>query len=224
MIVLLFGPPGSGKGTQGRLLSNWLGIPCLSTGDLLRAAAEEPTPGGRALKSHLAAGGYATDAMVNAIVRKRLAHARDGMILDGYPRTLAQAEYLDELVATLELAEPVALHLRADSKVLIDRLSGRRQCPACLRVYNAGANECKDCYISLIRRADDSHETVRDRLEIYARVTAPVLEYYGVSRRLDFDAHRAESEVFTSLRAALQPVLSSDGTLRKRALSRNSTG
>lgn len=216
MIVLLFGPPGSGKGTQGRLLSNWLGIPCVSTGDLLRAAAEEPTPGGRALKSHLAAGGYATDAMVNAIVRKRLSQARNGMILDGYPRTLAQAQYLDELVTTLELAEPVALHLRAESDVLVDRLAGRRQCPTCLRVYSGGADECKDCYSSLVRRADDSYETVRERLEIYARVTAPVLEYYGNSRRIDFDAQRDESEVFMSLQAALQAVLASDGTLRKR--------
>lgn len=216
MIVLLFGPPGSGKGTQGRLLSKWLGIPCLSTGDLLRAAAEEPTPGGRALKSHLAAGGYATDVMANAIVRKRLAQARHGLILDGYPRTLAQAEYLDDVVATLELAEPVALHLRAESEVLVDRLAGRRQCPACLRIFSNGAHECKDCDVSLVRRDDDSQETVRERLEIYARVTAPVLEYYGPARRIDFDAHRAELEVFSSLQAALEPVLGSYGTLRKR--------
>ena len=188
----------------------------MSTGDLLRAAAEEPTPGGRALKAHLAAGGYATDAMVNAIVHKRLAQAINGLILDGYPRTLAQAEYLDGLVATLELAAPLALHLRAESAVLVNRLAGRRQCPNCLRVYSGGAAECNDCDITLVRRADDSQETVRERLEIYARVTAPVLEYYGPARRLDFDAQLTESEVFLSLQAAIQPVLCLDRTLRKR--------
>lgn len=184
MICLLFGPPGCGKGTQARLLSRQFGIPALSTGDLLRAAADEPTPAGRALKQHLAAGGFATDDMVNSIVRRRLAKGRPELILDGYPRTVSQAHYFDKLLAAQGLPAPIAIEIEVNAEELVRRLAARRHCPQCLRVFSLSvhpplrAGHCDDCAAPLAQREDDEAATVLRRLEIYCEVTAPVLAHY----------------------------------------------
>lgn len=209
MICLLFGPPGCGKGTQARLLSRWLGIPAVSTGDLLRAAAAEPTPAGVALRTHLAAGGFATDDMVNSIVRRRLVTGSPELILDGYPRTVAQAVYLDRLIQSLGLDPPVALYLEVDPAELVNRLSARRYCPKCLRVFSlavdppAQAGYCDDCQVSLHQRDDDSAGTVRRRLEIYDEVTAPVLGHYRAGRFFGFNGQQPATAVFAQIQAAL---------------------
>lgn len=212
MICLFFGPPGSGKGTQARLLSHRLGIPALSTGDLLRAAADEPTPGGRALKLHLAAGGFATDDMVNSIVRRRLTTgAQGGLILDGYPRTLAQAVYLDGLLHSRQAPPPVVLHLRVEPGQLVERLCARRSCPNCRRIFSlrvdppAQAGVCDDCGSSLDRRDDDSEGTILRRLEIYHEVTAPVLGHYRSGRFHDFDGSLPPAQLALQIQAVLEP-------------------
>lgn len=204
MICLLFGPPGSGKGTQGRLLSQWLGIPCLSTGALLRASGDD------ALRRHLGKGGYATDDLVNELIRERLESSSPQFILDGYPRTLAQAEYLDRLLGEMGLQPPVAIYLRVDAGILVQRLADRRQCPGCMRVYNLRIDppvhptECDDCHTLLERRDDDSSNTVRRRLEIYEDLTAPVVNHYKSGVFFDFDGGRPANEVFAAMQLALR--------------------
>lgn len=209
MICLLFGPPGCGKGTQARLLSRQLGIPALSTGDLLRAAAEEPTTAGRALKQHLAAGGFATDDMVNSIVRRRLVTGRPALILDGYPRTVSQAVYFDRLVATLGLPAPVAVHIDVEAEELVKRLEARRYCPQCLRVFSLTVDEparrghCEDCAAPLAQREDDEAPTVLRRLEIYREVTAPVLSHYRGGALHAFPGNQPADDLCRQIQAVL---------------------
>ena len=205
MICLLLGPPGCGKGTQGRLLSQWLGIQSLSTGSLLRSSADE------ALSRHLAAGGFATDEMVNAIIRQRLeAEATPRLILDGYPRTLDQAVYFDALLNEMRLPAPLAIHLRVSTESLEERLVNRRQCQGCGRVFNVRVdpprqvNRCDDCDMELAPRADDEAATVRRRLATYNQVTAPVVDHYrSCGHLLNFDGDQHPSDVFAQVRAAL---------------------
>jgi adenylate kinase len=209
VICLLFGPPGCGKGTQARLLSHWLGIPSVSTGSLLRAAADEPTPAGRAFKTHLADGGFAADEVVNDLIRQRLEDGPPALILDGYPRTLGQAIYFDRLLAMLGVPSPVAIHLGVDAEVLVNRLSERRHCPRCERAYNlrmqppARAALCDDCDAPLARRDDDAPATVRRRLEIYERITAPVLQHYKSGHFFDFNGDQAAPMLFAEMQLAL---------------------
>jgi len=203
VICLLFGPPGCGKGTQARLLSQWLGIPSVSTGALLRAVED------KALQEHLSAGGFATDDAVNAIVRQRLESGRPRLILDGYPRTLAQALYFDGLLDELGLDAPIAIHLHVDAQVLLDRLADRRQCPACHRVYSMRIDApvhpsvCDECGSALESRTDDETATVRRRLEIYESLTAPVVRHYQAGVYVPLNGDQPPTDVFADLRAAL---------------------
>ncbi len=204
MICLLFGPPGCGKGTQARLLSQWLGIPSVSTGALLRSCADE------ALSRHLAAGGFATDEMVNAIVSQRLAQrAPARLILDGYPRTLPQAHYFDKLLVRLALPAPVGIHLRVDPENIVSRLANRRHCARCHRVYNLRINPpvrlslCDECGVLLEEREDDAMATVRLRLQIYDEVTAPVVRHYESGVFFDIDGDRAPAEIFAEMQREL---------------------
>jgi adenylate kinase len=187
----------------------------VSTGALLRSSADE------ALRKHLAAGGFATDEMVNTIVRQRFESAPAArIILDGYPRTLEQAQYFDRLLEQLGLVSPVAIHLRVEAERIVERLANRRHCSGCHRVYNLRIHppvrqgRCDDCAAPLEQREDDSVVTVRRRLEIYERVTAPVVNHYrsgGVF--LDFDGVRAPEEIF----ADLQRELAQTGRWKQRA-------
>ena len=208
MICLLFGPPGCGKGTQARNLSQWLGIPAVSTGVLLRSCADET------LTKHLAEGGFATDAMVNRIIREwvRRAQGANGgatMILDGYPRTVEQAHYFDALLCEFGLAAPVAIHLKVNIEKLVRRLESRRHCPKCQLVYNLRIDPpthpgaCDDCLSALAHREDDDADTVKRRLEIYEEVTAPVIRHYKSGVFYDFDGERSPAEVFAEMQAAL---------------------
>jgi adenylate kinase len=206
MICLLFGPPGCGKGTQARLLSQWLGIPSVSTGALLRGSGDE------AMKRQLGDGAYASDDTVNELIRRHLESSPPELILDGYPRTLAQAVYFDRLLGELGLDAPVAIHFRVDMGTLMQRLADRRQCPGCTRVYNlriappVHPNVCDDCEAALEQRDDDTNATVRRRLEIYATLTAPVVTHYKSGVFYDFDGEQPPAEVFAALQLALSPV------------------
>src|SRR5580692_5806100 len=138
LVFLLFGPPGSGKGTQAGRISNWLGIPAISTGDMLREEIKAGSALGNAAKSIMASGGLVGDDLVNKMLAHRVSapDSAHGFLLDGYPRTVEQAEYLDGLLNERHLPSPIVLHLDVPMDALVGRLTSRRQCPKCKRIYN----------------------------------------------------------------------------------------
>jgi adenylate kinase len=189
--VVFLGPPGAGKGTQAATLAKSLGVPHLSTGDLLRAAVAARTPLGLAAQDHMSAGRLVPDSLVLDILGERLARddARAGFLLDGFPRNLAQAEALGRRTP---LDRVVAFEIPVD--LLRTRLTGRRTCPVCHTVYNIetrppkAAGRCDLDGTELVQRPDDRPESVNTRLEVYLQETAPLLQYYstrGVLRAID---------------------------------------
>ena len=179
MNVIFLGPPGAGKGTQAQRICNALNIPQISTGDILRRAMKEETPTGLNAKQYIEAGKLVPDDVIIDIVRDRLAmdDCQNGYILDGFPRTVPQAEALDT-IAKID----VVVDLDVDDQVLINRLSGRRVCLTCGATYHVdylnGETKCAKCGEELIQRKDDSAETVLARLNVYHEQTAPLVEYY----------------------------------------------
>ena len=179
MNVIFLGPPGAGKGTQAQRICDALNIPQISTGDILRRAIKEETPTGLKAKQYIEAGKLVPDDVIIDIVRDRLAmdDCQNGYILDGFPRTVPQAEALDT-IAKID----VVVDLDVDDQVLINRLSGRRVCLTCGATYHVdylnGETKCAKCGDELIQRKDDSAETVLARLNVYHEQTAPLVEYY----------------------------------------------
>jgi adenylate kinase len=186
MIVLLFGAPGSGKGTQARFISESSGIPTISTGDMLRAECRAGTGLGNAACAVLANGSLLDDATMNAIVAKRLQQSdcSEGFILDGYPRTVPQAVSLSDLLKRTGLPEPMIVHLDVPDASLVTRLSSRRYCPSCGRTYHlvaqppARRGHCNDDGEALIQRSDDEAAVVGERLKAYHKLTEPLIQYY----------------------------------------------
>jgi len=195
MIVLLFGPPGCGKGTQAALVAQRFHIQAISTGDMFRAECKAGTELGRVACSILKSGGLVGDEITNRIVANRVQQpdCAAGFLLDGYPRTLDQARFLDGLVAKLHLPQPIAIHLDIPDQVLVSRITARRQCGLCGRIYNMlsqppkSGELCDFDHSPLIRREDDHEEVVRARLKAYHQSTGPVVDYYrnGGCRRVD---------------------------------------
>ena len=187
MIVLLFGAPGSGKGTQARFISERRKIPTISTGDMLRAECRNGTALGITAKSILASGGLVDDDLVNVMVVHRITQpdCRNGFILDGYPRTVPQAVFLAGFLENAALPAPTVIHLDVPLSVLVKRLSSRRHCPSCGRIYNllfqppAKPGCCDFDKEPLVQREDDREEVVRQRMEAYHRLCAPLIEYYS---------------------------------------------
>jgi adenylate kinase len=205
--IVLLGPPGVGKGTQASRLSQALGVPHLSTGDLLRAAVAARSPLGLAADEHIRSGGLVPDPLVIEILRERLERpdCRGGFLLDGFPRNVAQA-------LELERISPVDAVLSFDlpNEVLVTRLSGRRLCPTCQAVYHLEsqpprvAGRCDRDGSELVQRPDDRPEAVGVRLRVYAEKTAPLLEHYrsrGLLRPVD--AHGSPDEVARRVLAAV---------------------
>jgi adenylate kinase len=195
--IVFLGPPGAGKGTQAAALARELGIPHLSTGDLLRAAVAEGTPLGRAADGHMRAGRLVPDDLVLGILRERLARpdAARGFILDGYPRNLAQARTLEGIVPLDRV-----VWFEVDRPVLVARLSGRWACPRCGTVYNTASKpprepgRCDHDGTELVQRPDDRPESVEVRLRVFAEQTAPLLERYrrlGLLTTLDGSGNEA---------------------------------
>lgn len=213
MIVIMLGPPGVGKGTQARILCEKLGLRHVATGDLLRAARREGTELGRQAQGFMDRGELVPDSIIIGMVREVLEgmDAGSGVVLDGFPRTVPQAEALDGALAEMGLEVDRVLLLTAPDEVLVRRVAGRRSCPDCSRVYNVHFSPprdegvCDDCGTPLAHRADDDEETVRNRLEVYARQTRPLVGHYeekGVDlRRVDGD--RPVEDVQASLLEAL---------------------
>ncbi len=213
-MLILFGPPGSGKGTQAAFLSRLLAIPAISTGELLRTEARRNTAPGRALRALLAGGGLVSDEAASRLVALRIAEpsCRNGFLLDGYPRTVAQGACLDGLLQERGLPEPMVLYLRAPDELILKRLSGRRQCPACGRIYNlwfqppANAGVCDADGAPLSQRADDRDDVIRERLAIYHRASEPVLGFYRPRDFREVDASAREREVTEAIQELLAPA------------------
>lgn len=194
--LLMFGAPGVGKGTQAAVLCGRLGIPHLATGDMLRAAIRGGTPEGLEARAIVERGELVPDALISALVGARLAlpDMQDGFILDGFPRTVGQAEYLDRALGASGRAVDAVVNITVPEREIAARLGGRRVCPSCGASYHVAfqpprtADVCDACGGRLERRADDAEDVVRGRLEVYVRQTAPVLEHYraaGLLREVD---------------------------------------
>ena len=189
MNVLILGPQGSGKGTQAKLIAKTYGIPHIATGDMIREMKELDTPVGREVKSVYDAGRLVEDDLIVRMIRDRLdpGDTIPGFVLDGFPRNMAQAEALDELLQELGRDIDVVFELRVPRDVLLERIQKR------------AAEE---------NRSDDTPDAIRQRLEIYARETAPLVEYYRTTRGnvVGIRGHRSIDEIFAEIRAALDQV------------------
>jgi adenylate kinase len=213
LVLLLFGPPGCGKGTQSRLITNWLQIPAISTGEMLRAEIRAGTALGEAAQSIMAGGGLVSDDLVNKMLVQRVSQpdCAGGFLLDGYPRTVEQAEFLDQVLDHLKMPPATILHLDVPNDALVGRMSSRRQCPACGRVYNLlhqpprKASLCDDDATALITRKDDRESVVRARLEMYDCLTRPVLAHYQQKDYFQIRGDRSPSYIFEEINAILEP-------------------
>ena len=180
MNLLLYGAPGSGKGTQANMLRSHFGIPHIATGDMLRAEIAAGTPLGHKAQPILAAGHYVSDEIMIAMIANRLRQpdSRRGFIIDGFPRTIPQAEALDDLMGELSRHFDRILYLKVDLEELLRRLSGRLVCPVCQRTYPPGTAVCAADGSGLVQREDDKAEAVKPRIEVYLQKTIPVLDHY----------------------------------------------
>jgi adenylate kinase len=184
--VIFLGPPGAGKGTQAQELAREWGVPHIATGDMLREAVAAKTALGLEAKRHMDSGGLVPDDVVIGLVGERLAQpdAKAGCVLDGFPRTVAQAEALDGLFARAGIALDRVIYFNVPRAELLRRLTGRRVCGACGHTFHLVsapprvAGKCDDCGGEIYQRADDSEATVKTRLDVYQKQTAPLLDYY----------------------------------------------
>ncbi|MEV6374479.1 adenylate kinase [Micromonospora musae] len=192
MRLVLVGPPGAGKGTQAEFIAAHLAVPKISTGDIFRSNVSQGTPLGVEAKRYMDAGELVPDEVTINMVRDRLAEpdASEGFLLDGFPRTTPQAAALDKLLADLGTALDVVLDLVVDDDEVIRRLSGRRTCRGCGKIwhveFDATTREgiCDRCGAELFQRDDDKPETIATRLREYADKTAPLVDYYGAQGKL----------------------------------------
>lgn len=184
--MIFLGPPGSGKGTQAKMISDKLGIPQISTGDMLRSAVREGTPMGRKAKAMMDAGALVADDVVVGIVQERLtmADCEAGFILDGFPRTVPQADALQSCLHELGKDLDAVVSLEVDGDAVVERITGRRTCRDCGKMFHVRfdpptqENVCDSCGGELYLRDDDQEMTIRKRLDVYAEQTAPLIEYY----------------------------------------------
>ncbi len=203
MRIILLGPPGSGKGTQAKLLIERLGVPQISTGDMLRSAVKAGTPLGAEAKAYMDRGGLVPDEVITGLVRERLQDpdCARGYILDGFPRTAAQAEALETTLTELRLILDHVLCLQVPSEDLVSRIAGRRTCRNCGAMYHVRFSPskregvCDACGGETYQRDDDREETVRRRLQVYEEQTAPLIRFYderGLLRRIPGTGEIAE--------------------------------
>jgi adenylate kinase len=215
MVILLFGPPGCGKGTQAGLIADRLGISAISTGEMFRAECRAGTPLGKLACSIISQGGLVGDEAANQIVagRIRRSDCRNGFLLDGYPRTVPQAVFLSQLLRSRGLEPPRVIHLDVPAQAVVSRLAARRQCPACSRIYNLlsqpplHGGRCDADGAALIRREDDREVVIRERLRAYQDLTGPVMAYFGSSGLCRIDGSLSPSRVSDQIESALQQQL-----------------
>lgn len=208
MNLILFGPPGAGKGTQAQFIVERAGIPQISTGDILRAAVRAQTPLGIAAKKIMDAGGLVSDEVVLGIVKERLSQSDcdKGFVLDGFPRTIPQAVSLSRILAESGRKVDRVISLEVDNAKIVERLSGRRTCSGCGKGYHISndppikSGVCDSCSGLLVQRDDDREETVLNRLAVYDSQTAPLKEYYtaaGSLKSIDgcLSIHEVQKEI-----------------------------
>jgi len=204
--LVFLGPPGAGKGTQAKRLSGDLGLMHISTGDILREAVKNQTPLGKKAKEYMDRGELVPDDLIIALIEEVMP-PEGGVIFDGFPRTIAQAEALEEMLNRKGLKLDAVVLFDVPDEVVVERLSGRRVCPSCGAVYHVKFSPpkedeiCDRCGAKLVQREDDREEVVRNRLEVYRKQTAPLVEYYerkGILIRLD--ASKEIDEVYQELR------------------------
>jgi adenylate kinase len=212
MRLVLLGAPGAGKGTQAKKLIDKYGIPQISTGDILRAAVAAGTPLGKEAKTYMDKGELVPDSVVIGLVKERLGQddCGKGYILDGFPRNTAQAEALDGVLATMNSPLTVALSVDVDKNDLMKRLTGRRTCKGCQQMFNIHFTPpkkegvCDKCGGELYQRDDDKEATIRNRLEVYEKQTAPLIDYYGKKGILkSVEGVGSIEEIFKKVLAAL---------------------
>lgn len=215
MRIVLLGAPGSGKGTQGKLLASKYKIPQISTGDLLRAAVIASTALGRQAKAAMDAGQLVSDDIVLGIIGERLGEpdAAKGFILDGFPRNIPQAEALDRMLDARGTPLQAALLINVDVEVLIERLTGRRTCESCGQTYNIYTSpsrlddRCDKCGGNLRHRADDNEETISNRLRVYDQQTSPLVSYYREQGKLRTVEGEGEiNQIFGQIEKALRKL------------------
>jgi adenylate kinase len=209
--IVLFGPPGSGKGTQASLLKEKYGLAHISTGDILREAVANKTEVGLKAKSYMDKGELVPDDVVIAIAKDKLASIGDtGFVLDGFPRTIAQAEALDVALEDVKQPLDMVMNLLVGRDELVRRLSGRRVCPGCGEPYHVDSKPpsadgvCDKCATALMHRDDDKSEAVLNRLSVYENQTAPVLQYYsGKGILKNINATGGIDQIFDRISGAL---------------------
>ena len=208
MRAVLLGPPGAGKGTQAVRLVEKYGVPQISTGDIFRKNIKEGTELGKKAQEYMNAGGLVPDELVVDLVKDRLMQddCANGYLLDGLPRTIAQAEQLDEFLKEQGTKLDAVINFEVGYDTLMERLTGRRLCKACGASYHIKNfppktdGVCDKCGGELIQRDDDTEETARKRIEVYEESTAPLIEYYTKSGDLkNFNAEKDASEVFEDI-------------------------
>ena len=186
MYLILFGPPGAGKGTYAKMLSEWFNIPVIATGDMLRDAIDKETPLGKKVRNYVQNGKLVPDDLMERVVAQELDSddADDGVIFDGFPRNVNQAEMLGQLLRNKNRKIELVIELNTDDEEIIRRLSNRRVCPKCGEIYNLknhpplNNNMCDVCGTEIVQREDDKPETIKYRLKVYREQTAPLLQYY----------------------------------------------
>ncbi len=216
MRVVLVGPPGAGKGTQAQFIASHLSIPKISTGDIFRHNVSTGTELGKQARAYMERGDLVPDEVTIAMVEARLAEddAQAGFLLDGYPRNLPQAETLRKLLAEWDTRLDIVLELVVDDDEVVRRLSGRRTCRRCGRIWHvlfeppAREGRCDDCGGELFQRDDDSELTIRHRLEVYAKQTQPLIAFYADEGiLLGIDATGPVEEITARAMAALRRFL-----------------
>ncbi len=208
MRIILLGGPGAGKGTQAQKLSEKYGALHIATGDILRQAVKDETEMGLMAKSYMDKGQLVPDDVVIGIIEDRLAQpdVKAGIVFDGFPRTVPQAEALGKLIVRLDMPLDAVVNINTSAEVVVQRLSGRRTCRDCQAVYHVTysapkkAGICDNCGGELYQRDDDKEETIRKRLQVYEEQTAPLLDYYrGSGKLVEVSGDNAIEEVYAAI-------------------------
>lgn len=192
MIIIMLGAPGTGKGTVASLLAKELGIPQVSTGDIFRKNIKEKTELGKLAESYISKGNLVPDDVTIDLVKNRLkeSDAKEGVILDGFPRTVRQAEELDKILQNNQSEVDIVINLVTPEEEIVERIENRRVCPECKAVYNLKLNPpsqegiCNKCGHELVQRKDDNVDTIKSRIKTYIDVTSPLIEYYEKKEKL----------------------------------------